>query len=344
VPRTFESVGKNNPVGEVYATKIKFGKKPMLHVVDASNWMARAFFATQNAEPYARGPDGTPTGGLNQFLSMAQTLINTIQQDPNGCFIAFCFDPSSKETWRYRAMRQFASEHKKSYMKKVFRLSHDYKGNRDRTKSLDMPVQMALARDILCAAGYWVGLKAPYEADDLVGTLVWRFCPDFLVKMYSRDKDYVQLVFNKNVELIMQRQSNSPEQRYDYKTAQNFFGVPANRVRDMLALSGDSVDNVPGFNGMGDKTAAGFINQYGSALELQQAVVSGKCKSKAAWAKQLRNELPHMPLELQLELVTIDLNVPTLPKNIEAFAPRVSDDKRLRKYKKQLGLSNLLHL
>ncbi|QQO90151.1 putative DNA polymerase I [Erwinia phage pEa_SNUABM_5] len=344
MPRSFESVGKTSPVGEVYATKIKFGKKPMLHVVDASNWMARAFFATQNAEPYARGPDGTPTGGLNQFLSMAQTLIDTISKDPNGCFIAFCFDPSSKETWRHRAMSQFASENKKSYMKKVFRLSHDYKGNRDRTKSLDLPVQMALAREILQRAGYWVGLKAPYEADDLVGTIVYRFCPDYLIKMYSRDKDYVQLVFNKNVELIMQRQSNSKEQRYDHKTAKNFFGVPADRVRDMLALSGDAVDNVPGYSGMGEKTARDLINQYGSALELQQAVISGKCKSKAAWAKQLRGELPHMPLDLQLELVTIDLNVPKLPKTIEGFAPRKSDDKALRKFKKELGLSRLLHL
>ena len=341
--RSFETINKN-PLPDVYATKIEFGKLPMLHVIDASNWMARAFFATQNAEPYLRAPDGTPTGGLKQFLTMAQTLISTIEKDPRGTFIAFCFDPSSKETWRYRAMEHFASENKKSYMKKVFRLSHDYKGNRDRTKSSDMPVQMQLAREILAAAGYWVGLKAPYEADDLVGTIVYRFYRDYLIKMYSRDKDYVQLVLNKNVELIMQRQSNSPEQRYDYKTAQNFFGVPANRVRDMLALSGDGVDNVPGFSGMGEKTAAGLINQYGSALELQAAVRSGRCKSKAAWAKQLRGELPHMPLELQLELVTIDLNVPKLPKTIDGFAPRQSNDKLLRKYKKQLGFSQMLHL
>lgn len=343
MPRTFESVDTNQ-LSEGFATKIKFGKLPMLHIVDASNWMNRAFYATQNAEPYMRAPDGTPTGGLNQFLTMVQTLISTIKQDPNGCFIAFCFDPPSKSTWRYRAMEHFAAENKKSYVKQVFKKSNMYKGNRDRTKALDMPVQMDLAREILSAAGYWVGRKAPYEADDLVGTLVHRFYHDFLIKMYSRDKDYVQLVIHKHVELIMQRQANSPEQRFNHKTAKNFFGVPANRVRDMLALSGDAVDNVPGFIGLGEKTARDLINQYGSALELQRAVRDGRCKSQAYWAKQLRGEVPHMPLELQMELVTIDLNVPTLPKTITGFAQKPSRDKYLKKLKKQLDLRHMLHL
>lgn len=343
MPRSFESID-DNQLAEGYATKIKFGKLPMLHIVDASNWMNRAFFATQNNNPYMRAPDGTPTGGLRQFLIMAQTLINTAKQDPNGCFIAFCFDPPSKSTWRYRALEHFAAEHKKSYLKQVFKKSFMYKGNRDRTKALDMPVQMDLAREILSLAGYWVGRKSPYEADDLVGTLVYRFYRDFLIKMYSRDKDYVQLVIHKHIELIMQRQANSPEQRFDHKTAKNFFGVPANRVRDMLALSGDSVDNVPGFVGLGEKTAREFINQYGSALELQRAVIDGRCKSKAHWAKQLRGEVPHMPLDLQMELVTIDLNVPTLPKSITGFAQKTSNDKALKKIKKQLGFTKLLHL
>lgn len=341
--RSFETV-PTNQLAEGYATKIEYGDCPMLHVVDASNWMARAFFATQNAQPYLRAPDGTPTGGLRQFLVMAQTLINTAKKDPNGCFIAFCFDPSSSQTWRYRAMENFAAENKKSYLKKVFKKSAMYKGNRDRTKSSDMPIQMELARKILADAGYWVGLKAPYEADDLVGTIVYRFAPDFLIKMYSRDKDYVQLVINKNVELIMQKQANSPERRFNHKTAKKFFGVPANRVIDMLALSGDSVDNVPGFPGIAEGTACKLINQWGSALEVQRAVRSGRIKSNAAWARAMRNEIAHMPLDLQLELVTIDLNVPRLPKLITDFAQKPSNDRELKKIKKRLAFSQMLHL
>lgn len=343
--RTFSSVpDSSNQLAPGYATKIKYGKVPMLHVVDASNWMARAFFATQNANPYMRAADGTPTGGLRQFLVMAQTLINTAKADPNGCFIAFCFDPSGTQTWRYRAMSHFAEENKKSYLRQVFKKSHMYKGNRDKTKSSDMPIQMQLAREILAKAGYWVGLKAPYEADDLVGTIVHRFARDYLIKMYSRDKDYVQLVINKNVELIMQKQANSPERRFSHKTAKTFFGVPADRVIDMLALSGDGVDNVPGLPGIAEGTACKLINEWGSALGVQRAVRTGKIKSKAAWARALRGEIPHMPLELQLELVTIDKNVPRLPQSILGFAQKPSDDRELKRIKKRLSFSSMLHL
>lgn len=340
--RSFASIGKTPVAGAIPKMKIKYGDQPMLHVVDASNWMCRAYFATQKSATYAK--DGTPTYGLRQFMYMVKDLIDIAAKDPNGQFIAFCFDVSSESTWRYRAMQQWAAEHKKKYIRQVFKKSSDYKGNRDRSLTKELGVQMALARDILQLAGYYVGIKAPYECDDIVGTLSDRFKYDYLIKLYSRDKDYVQLVDHKNVELIMQAQSNAAERRFTLKTAKGFFGVPANRVIDMLALSGDSVDNVPGIPGIGDKTAAEFINRFGGAIELRDALLSGEMKSNAGWAKALTMQAPSMDIELQMELVTIDRNVPGLPRKIEAFIPGRPDIKALKAVKKRLALPQLLHV
>lgn len=340
--RSFASIGKTPVAGAIPKMKIKYGKQPMLHVVDASNWMCRAYFATQKNPTYAK--DGTPTYGLRQFLYMVKDLIDIAAKDPNGAYLAFCFDVSSESTWRYRAMQQWAAEHKKKYIRQVFKKSSDYKGNRDRSLTKELGVQMALARDILQMAGYYVGMKSPYECDDLVGTLSDRFKWDYLIKLYSRDKDYVQLVNHKNVELIMQAQSNAAERRFTFKTAKGFFGVPPDRVIDMLALSGDSVDNVPGIPGIGDKTAAEFINRFGGAVELRDALLSGEMKSNAGWAKALTMKAPSMDIELQMELVTIDRNVPGLPRKIEAFAPGRPDIKALKATKKRLALPQLLHV
>lgn len=340
--RSFASIGKTPVAGSIPKMKIKYGKQPMLHVVDASNWMCRAYFATQKNPTYAK--DGTPTYGLRQFMYMVKDLIDIAAKDPNGAYLAFCFDPSSNETWRYRAVQQWAAENKKKFVRQVFKKSSDYKGNRDRTQTQELGPQMALAREILQMAGYYVGLKRPYECDDLVGTLSDRFKHDYLIKLYSRDKDYVQLVDHKNVELIMQAQSNAAERRFTLKTARGFFGVPPNRVIDMLALSGDTVDNVPGIPGIGEKTAAEFINRFGGALELRQALLDGELKSNASWAKALTGQIPSMDIELQMELVTIDRNVPTLPKSIDAFVPSRPDIKALKAVKKRLELPHLLHV
>ncbi|QZE58914.1 hypothetical protein MPK64_gp011 [Erwinia phage pEa_SNUABM_16] len=340
--RSFASIGKTPVAGATQKMKIKYGKQPMLHIVDASNWMCRAYFATNKNPTYAK--DGTPTYGLRQFMNMVKDLIDIAAKDPNGAYLAFCFDPGSNETWRYRAIQQWTAENKKKYVRQVFKKSSDYKGNRDRSLTKELGVQMKLARDILEMAGYYVGLKRPYECDDLVGTLSDRFKHKCLIKLYSRDKDYVQLVDHKNVELIMQAQSNAAERRFTLKTAQGFFGVPPDRVIDMLALSGDSVDNVPGIPGIGEKTAAEFINRFGGALELREALLSGELKSKAGWAKALIGEIPSMDIELQMELVTIDRNVPTLPRKLDAFVPGRPDIKALKATMKRLGLPHLLHV
>ncbi|QYW03313.1 hypothetical protein pEaSNUABM34_00011 [Erwinia phage pEa_SNUABM_34] len=340
--RTFASVTRHSPVAQIPKMEIKYGKRPMLHVVDASNWMCRAYFATRDKPVYAS--DGTPIYGLRQFLYMVQDLIDIAAKDPNGCYIAFCFDPSSNETWRYRALQNWAATKKKKFIRGVFKKSSDYKGNRDRSQTAELGVQMILARQILELAGFYVGLKKPYECDDLVGTICHRFKRKYLIKLYSRDKDYVQLVDHKNVELIMQAQSNAKERRFDFKTAKGFFGVPADRVIDMLALCGDGVDNVPGIPGIGEKTAIEHIHRHGGAIELRDALLNGKVKSNAGWAKALRSEIPSMDLELQMELVTICRNVPGMPRTIDAFANRTPDVKALKAVKKRLGLTKLLHV
>ncbi|WOL24593.1 exonuclease [Yersinia phage fHe-Yen9-02] len=330
-----------------FDTKPKKKKKgddtPTLHIVDGSNWMCRAYFATQHAVPYLTAPDGTPTGGIKQFLNMVETLYAQTIREETGSFIAICFDPSSSDTWRYRAIQQWVGENSKKFVRAVYVKSADYKGNRDRTKTSDLPIQMELSRKILDKAGFWICVKAPYEADDVVGTLSHRFSNmGYKVKLYSRDKDYVQLVDNPNVELIMQKQANAPERRFTHKNVEEFVGVPANRITHYLALAGDNADNVPGVPGIADGYAAKFIREYGSIKKF--CLAAKTIKSTAKWKKALTGELPMMDLALQLELVTIDRNVPGLPKELEAFRVKESDDKYLKKMKKRLALRSIFHI
>lgn len=239
-------------------------------------------------------------------------------------------------------MTQWRATQPKNVIKAVFPKSADYKGNRDRTKTSDLPAQIQLSMEILKAAGFCVLVKKPYECDDIIGTLSTRFSRNYSVNIYSSDKDFAQLLDNPNVRLIRQKQANLPERITTQKNVSEVFGVEHGSIVCKLALCGDGVDNVPGVPGIADKTASKLLAEYGSAKNLQKQVAN--IKTNAAWKKALLGEKPMMDLDLQLELVTIDRNVPTLPKSITAFRVGESDDKALRKYKKYLRMDSLFHV
>lgn len=343
--RSFGSISEESePKAKVtqLTPKVVFRKKPTLHVFDASNWLCRAYFVSQNQNRKLTAPDGTPTGAVYIFMTMVDAMLSQIRRDPKGAYAAFCFDGRSNSTWRYRAIRNWSAEQTKDTITKVFPKSSDYKGNRDRTKTADLPIQMDLAQEILEAYGVWARRKTPYEADDIIGTLSHRFSRKYFVDIYSRDKDTLQLVDNPRTQVIMAAQSNAIEKRYTLKNVHSHFGVTHDLIVDFLAMCGDTADNVPGLPGVAEGTAIKLLEEYGSLANLIKAAPT--IKSNARWRNAIIGKYPLMDLDLQRELVTIDRNVPMLPKNISDFEIREPDLKAIKDLKKRLKFKRIFEI
>lgn len=343
--RSFNSVSEESAPkqkGSVAAPVVEFRKKPTLHVFDASNWVCRAYFVSQNQPRKLTAPDGTPTGAVYIFMNMIEAMLVQIKRDPKGAYAAFCFDGRSNSTWRHRAIRNWNDEQTQDVIASVFPKSSDYKGNRDRTKTADLPIQMDLCQEILEAYGLWARRKSPYEADDIIGTLAYRFGSNNFVDIYTRDKDTLQLIVNKFVRVIMAAQANAAEKRYTHKNVHTHFGVPVERITDFLAMCGDIADNVPGLPGVSDGTALKLLNEYGTLENL--ILAAPKIKSNARWKKALVGQFPLMDMDLQKELVTIDLNVPTLPKKLSSFTPKEPDLKAIKDIKKRLKFKRIFDI
>lgn len=337
--RTFSSVGTEpaNAPPKYYKALTK-RKLPTLHAVDGNNWACRAYYAMQQRTDLV-SREGQTVFGVHCFVLMMKTFMyNVIKYgSKQEQFFAMCFDPDSDSTWRYAAQKLWY-EQNTSYGDEVFsgKSSPLYKGTRDRTKTPDLKPQIDLIRLVLEANGFKVVRKSPYEGDDLIGTLSHMFKPYMFVDMYSVDKDYLQLIDDSNVRLIMQEQKNRPAQVYTVKNVDQHFGVPSSLIVDFLAMSGDDADNVPGIRGVAGKTAAALLNQWGSYDALRENI--GKVKGKSRWKQAIAGELPLMDMELQRELVTIDRNVPKLPKDINAYARGPKDTALLKSLKKELRI------
>src|SRR6185369_10987480 len=205
-----------------------------LLLVDAPSYLYRAFHAL----PEFRSPAGEPTGAIRGVVSMLVKL----KQDFPSDYIAAVFDPKGK-TFRddiypeYKATRQAMPE--------------------------DLARQIEPLREIIPALGWPVVVVDGVEADDVIGTLVrhaqekhgW----DSVIS--TGDKDLTQLVTDK---VLWVNTMATPYEKLDPAGVKAKFGVPPERIIDYLALIGDAVDNVPGVDKVGPKTACKLLEQYGS--------------------------------------------------------------------------------
>ena len=213
-----------------------FGKGHHLHLIDGSAYIFRAYHALP---PLTRKSDGLPVGAVAGFCNMISRYV-----DGNGSskdaptHVAVIFDHSSK-TFRNA-------------------IYPDYKANRPPPPE-DLRPQFPLTREASRAFNLATIEVEDYEADDIIATLA-RAAREAggRVTIISSDKDLMQLVGN-GVEMFDPMKNKAigvPE-------VEEKFGVPPARVVDVQALAGDSVDNIPGAPGIGLKTAALLINEYG---------------------------------------------------------------------------------
>ncbi len=212
-----------------------FGKGHHLHLIDGSAFIFRAYHALP---PLTRKSDGLPIGAVSGFCNMLFKFVEDSTGPDAPTHVAVIFDHSGK-TFRNDLYDQ-------------------YKANRPPAPE-DLRPQFPLTRDATRAFNIACIEIENFEADDIIATLARQGREaGGRVSIISSDKDLMQLVGG-GVEMV----DPMKNKRIDREGVEEKFGVGPERVVDVQALAGDSVDNVPGAPGIGIKTAALLINEYG---------------------------------------------------------------------------------
>ncbi len=264
----------------------KINKTDHFYLIDGSGYIFRAYYALP---PLTRKSDGLPVGAVSGFCSMLFKLLEDSKSNENlqkPTHFAVIFDS---------ARRTFRNE-----------IYSDYKANRSEAPE-DLAPQFEYIRKSVLAFNLPSVDLINYEADDLIATYADQILKrGAKVTIVSSDKDLMQL-YRKNVRIFDPMKNKFITEDDVFKK----FGVDSSKVIDVQALAGDSSDNVPGVPGIGVKTAAELINQYGtlektldSANEIRQnkrreTLVENK--DKALISKQLVTLKKDAPVDRELE-------------------------------------------
>ena len=259
-------------------------------LVDGSSYLFRAFHAL----PPLTTRDGFPTGAVKGVVAMVRRLV----KDYPGSPLAIVFDPKGK----------------------TFRddLYPDYKANRPPTPP-ELRQQIPPIQEIIKAMGLPLLVVPGFEADDVIGTVAVQAAESgHRVIISTGDKDLAQLVGDR-ITLI----NTMSDTRMDRAGVVEKFGVPPELIVDYLALMGDAVDNIPGVPKVGPKTAAKWLNQYGSL----DAVMAAADEVKGKVGENLRASLEHLPLSRTLATIRCDLQ---LGLELAALVPAPEDKEALQ--------------
>jgi DNA polymerase-1 len=283
-----------------------FGKGHHLHLIDGSAFIFRAYHALP---PLTRKSDGLPVGAVSGFCNMLQRYVEG-NAGSDVTHVAVIFDKGS-HTFRNDMYDQ-------------------YKANRDAMPE-DLRPQIPLTREATKAFNIACEEMEGYEADDIIATLaVQARALGGRCTIISSDKDLMQLVGG-GVEMFDAMKNN----RIDSEGVEAKFGVGPDRVVDVQALAGDSVDNVPGAPGIGIKTAALLINEYGSLEELLDRAEEIKQPKRRETLIEHRAQI-----ELSKKLVTLDDKTP-LAFSIDDLEVRDPDPDKLMAFLAEMEFRTL---
>lgn len=263
--------------------------KKTLLLIDGSSYLYRAYHAL----PDMRNGQGFPTSVIYGVINMLRRLLKHTPAD----YIACVFDAKGKtfrDEW-YAA----------------------YKANRPSMPE-DMRVQIMPLHAMIKALGLPILCIEGVEADDVIGTLAACFAKDQLnVVISTGDKDMAQLV-GANVSL----ENSMNNETLDEAGVLAKFGVPPAQIVDYLSLIGDTVDNVPGVDKVGPKTAVKWLQQYGSL----ENILSQANQINGAVGENLRKVLDWLPMGKKLVTIRKDVDLQQmLPLGLESLIPSETD-------------------
>lgn len=270
---------------ETPATESVKTSERRLLLIDGHSMAYRAFYALKEANLVTK--TGQHTEGVYGFTSM---LINLLR-DEQPTHVAVCFDVSRK-TFR---SEQYA----------------EYKANRSETPD-EFKGQISLIKDVLETLAIPALDKDGFEADDLIATLTTQATADgYSVLILTGDRDAFQLV-NDQVTVIYPTRGVSTVSRMDPEAVHTKTGVRPDQYADFAALRGDPSDNLPKIPGVGEKTVAKWINQFGSLNDLVDRVDEVKGKVGDA----LRDNLSSVMMNRQLTELVRDVALELRPDDL----------------------------
>jgi len=241
----------------------------------------------------------------------------------------------------HNMMRRLTAAHKPDYMAAVFESKGKtfreesfaaYKANRTEMPT-DLAEQLPYIRKLLDAQRVPILQFERFEADDVIGAIARSAVSEGLeVIIVSSDKDMLQLV-NSHVRMLNPMKDDI---LYDVAGAMQFMGVAPEQIPDLLALKGDSIDNIPGAPGIGEKGAAELVNRFGT---VEQAIERAAEITKRIQRESLTNHKEQ--ILLSKKLATIDTTVPVEWK-LEDLAIQPPDSPRLRELYKELEFFSLM--
>jgi len=279
-------------------------KKKKLYLIDGSSYIFRAFFGVRQ---FLSNAKGLPTNALYGFTNMLNKVVRDEQPD----YLAVVFD-SKEKTFRHD-------------------IYPDYKANRD-VPPEDLAAQFPYFEPLVEAYNI-VTLRQPgFEADDIIGTLAQMGEKEGLeVIIVSGDKDMMQLV-NERVHML----DTMKNKRIAEDGVVEKFGVPPDKVIEVMGLMGDSSDHIPGVKGVGPKTATDLIQKYGSIQELYDRIDEiDKVKLK----EKLENDKEKAFLSRELVTIKTDMEIDC---SLDDLAMREPDPAKLRDMFTELEFKTLL--
>ncbi|MGW4230696.1 DNA polymerase I [Streptomyces sp. NPDC004980] len=268
------------------ASKKTADNRPRLLLMDGHSLAYRAFFALP-AENFTTGT-GQPTNAVYGFASM---LANTLRDEAPTHF-AVAFDVSRK-TWR---SQEFPA----------------YKANRSKTPD-EFKGQVELIGELLDAMHADRFAVDGFEADDVIATLATQAeAAGFEVLIVTGDRDSFQLITD-NVTVLYPTKGVSELTRFTPAKVEEKYGLTPRQYPDFAALRGDPSDNLPGIPGVGEKTAAKWINQFGSFDDL--VARAEEVKGKAG--QNFRDHLDAVRMNRRLTEMVRDVELPKAPQELE---------------------------
>jgi len=290
-----------------------------IYLVDGSTYIFRAYHALP---PLTRKSDGFPVGAISGFCNMLDKLIRDEKQRNNLTHLLVVFDASGK-----------------TFRNDIY---PDYKANRSSPPE-DLIPQFPVIRDATNAFNVPHVELLGYEADDLIASYTKAaLSKGMQVTIVSSDKDLMQLVGNGAcmLDTMKNRTINEPE-------VIEKFGVKPNRVIDVQSLAGDSIDNVPGVPGIGIKTAALLINEYGDLEKLienaSKIKQTKRRESVIEFANQARisRELVTLKDDIELPIPIEDIQIQSIePKKLISFLKAMEFRTLTEKKAKEFNLSS----
>jgi DNA polymerase-1 len=301
--------------------------KPTIFLLDAMSFIFRAYHAMQRSRPMSTRT-GVPTAATYVFVNM----INKLRRDFEPEYFAAVFDVSGPVFRDERARGMTVNKFSAETQKFEAVATGGYKAKREAMPP-DLAQQLPYVRRALEAFRIPILEAQGFEADDVIGTLAAKAAAaGHPVLVVSNDKDMMQLV-NERVKILNPVKDNLV---LDREKVTETLGVPPERVVDVMALRGDSIDNIPGAPGIGDKGSVELIQQFGS---VEAALDRAEEIKRKTYRESLQNN--REAVLLSKELVTIHCEVP-LEFEPEAMRTQAPDTAACRALFTELEFTTLL--